>query len=213
MSDARPRLAWRYAIQGPTVDEPPRPADRRAGILGLLNESAFLRALEASPEATEGLTGEFIGSEFDTDEFEFGLAERDGAGPREGTVGFGNIGTLGQGSARSSAGGPSNDARVRMGVVAVTGALTREVVHRLMRRNLLAFRQCYARRLTGAPHLAGTIDLRFTIAADGSAASVQATGVDDDVSSCVQTRVHQTQFPTAEGGPTTVTFPLHLTTR
>jgi hypothetical protein len=93
----------------------------------------------------------------------------------------------------------------------VTGALAREVVHRIMRRNLAAFRECYARRLTSAPDLSGTIDLRFTIAPDGSASTVQATGVDDDVSSCVQRRVHQTQFPTAEAA-TTVTFPLILAT-
>ncbi|MFK7998133.1 MAG: TonB family protein, partial [Polyangiales bacterium] len=56
----------------------------------------------------------------------------------------------------------------------VRGSLPREVIRRVVRRHLNEARYCYERALQSAPTLAGTLTMRFVIAANGSVSAASA---------------------------------------
>ena len=81
----------------------------------------------------------------------------------------------------------------------VTGRLDRDVVRRALRRHLAHIRYCYEKRLLAAPTLAGTLLLRFDVDAAGAASAASATGLDDEVASCVVAVIQRPDFVVGAG--------------
>jgi len=81
------------------------------------------------------------------------------------------------------------------------------VVARVIRRHINEVRYCYERQLVQEPDLEGNIDVRFTIAADGTVNSVVVTtGMHAEVDGCVKGRVESWTFPESDG-VTVVNYP------
>lgn len=85
----------------------------------------------------------------------------------------------------------------------VQGALSRDVVKRVVHRHVNQVRYCYEKQLVQNPNLAGRIMVRFVITKTGavSAASVSSTTLKNvPVESCVVRVVRRMQFPQPQGG-------------
>ena len=149
-----------------------------------------------------------------------------GGGVGEGTIGLGGLGTLGHGAGSgggqgygSGAGGALRERRaaaptVRAGAASVQGALSSEVVRRVVQRNIAQVRYCYERSLATNPGAQGRVIVRFIIAPSGqvSASSVAASTLPDaGVGVCIANALRRWQFPAPEGGGVvSVSYPFNL---
>jgi hypothetical protein len=88
----------------------------------------------------------------------------------------------------------------------------RAVVRRYVRRNLDKITYCYEKELLGAPGLAGTVETHFTIERHGTVAAITASGVDEDVSTCIADVIARIAFPRMEV-PVEVRYPFALQLR
>ncbi|HJK92225.1 MAG TPA: AgmX/PglI C-terminal domain-containing protein [Polyangiaceae bacterium LLY-WYZ-15_(1-7)] len=85
----------------------------------------------------------------------------------------------------------------------IRGALSREVIQRVVRQHANEARYCYERRLGEHPRLAGRLVLRFVISPEGRVASAS---VDEDtlgdaaVGACLAHAVRRWRFPRPSGG-------------
>jgi hypothetical protein len=172
----------------------------------------------AAPSATElGQFGEPFGAG------ELGLTVPDGGGYAGGTVGLGNIGTLGHGAgtgtgsgygAGHGAIGHGRAARILQGLPMVSGRLPPEVVTRIVRRSFGSFRVCYEQGLARDPRLAGKVVTKLVIDEKGAVAKAArdaATTLGDAaVVSCIVGTFSRMTFPQPEGGIVTVVVPLVL---
>src|SRR6185503_9430036 len=97
-----------------------------------------------------------------------------GGGTGEGSIGIGSIGTAGKGGGTGTGyggmrGRPGNQPRIAAGNPTLHGSgLVKEIVVRIVRRNLMRVRYCYEKSLMKNPSLAGLLMVKFTIRADGS---------------------------------------------
>jgi hypothetical protein len=82
-------------------------------------------------------------------------------------------------------------------------------VRAYIRRHVDNIRYCYERELQGHPTLAGTVAVTFTIGTDGSVTHSGATGVDDEVSTCIAKVIAQIRFPPIHE-PVLVHYPFEL---
>lgn len=126
-----------------------------------------------------------------------------GSGTGLGSMGTGSGFGTGQGFGSGRLGGSkTKPPSVRAGSTEVTGKLPAEVISRIVRQNLGRFRLCYENGLRTSPNLAGVVKVTFTIRADGTVSSTQATGdlVDSTVRACVARAFTNLSFPTPEGG-------------
>jgi len=97
------------------------------------------------------------------------------------------------------------------GAATVSGSLPPDVVRSVVQRHMARIRYCYEQGLTRDPSLAGTVKIRFVIAADGAVAT--ATESDSTlgaptVTSCIVRTFQSMVFPAPSGGIVTVTYPL-----
>lgn len=95
----------------------------------------------------------------------------------------------------------------------VVVAAANPAVRGQLERHLPELDACYAKVAAGRPELAGTIDARFAIAANGTVHDAPdhfgiATGVDPDVAACIAGVIRSLTFPRSAG--TQVAFPLLL---
>ena len=102
-----------------------------------------------------------------------------GGGTGEGTIGLGNLGTIGKGGGGSGNGsgygrgaGGLGGRRARApdvipGIANVRGSLDKEIIRRIIRRHVNEVRYCYEQELTKKPDLGGRVMVQFTIAASG----------------------------------------------
>jgi TonB family protein len=126
----------------------------------------------------------------------------------EGTIGLGNLGTIGSQQGYGHSGPPEGErerpeGRVRSGESDVVGSLPREVIRRVIRRHINEARYCYERELARDPDLAGRVTISFVISPDGSVASADvasSTLGSDAVESCLSTAVRRWAFPAPQGG-------------
>ncbi|MCB9598624.1 MAG: TonB family protein [Sandaracinaceae bacterium] len=134
---------------------------------------------------------------------------RGGGGTGYGTIGIGSFGTIGHGAGVAAR--QIRIPQIRTGTAEVRGSLSREVIQRVVRRQLPAVRYCYEQRLATAPNLQGRLTVAFIVAPDGSvsAANVaQSTLTDETTEACVLAVIRRMQFPMAEGGgPVGVNYP------
>lgn len=95
------------------------------------------------------------------------------------------------------------------------GSLDKEVIRRVIRRNINAVRYCYEGGLRRDPLLAGRIMVQFVISPSGpvsSSALENSTMGDAAVESCVVAAVGRWVFPSPRGGGSiTVSYPFVLT--
>jgi len=85
----------------------------------------------------------------------------------------------------------------------VTGSLSKEIIRRVIRRNINAVRYCYEKELIKNPALSGKLIVNFIIAADGR---VQQARIDSStignkqVEKCIIYAVRRFKFPKPQGG-------------
>ena len=150
---------------------------------------------------------------------------------RRGTIGLGNLGTIGKGGGDVSTGNGSGYGRgagglggrrarapdVIPGVPNVRGQLDKEIVRRIIRRHINEVKYCYEQELTKQPGLGGRIMVQFTIGASGQViASVlqNSTLGNGRVENCTVQAVRRWEFPAPLGGGIViVSYPFVLTPR
>ncbi|MCC7534735.1 MAG: AgmX/PglI C-terminal domain-containing protein [Deltaproteobacteria bacterium] len=99
---------------------------------------------------------------------------------------------------------PANNVpRVRPGSGEAVGSLSREVIRRVVRRNLQQVRHCYERSLVSRPDLSGRVVMRWTITSTGSTTAVSvgsSTMGNPGVERCIAAAVARWTFPAPEDG-------------
>ncbi|MEO5728530.1 MAG: AgmX/PglI C-terminal domain-containing protein, partial [Byssovorax sp.] len=150
-----------------------------------------------------------------------GVAEG-GGGCGEG-IGLGSIGTIGHGAGTGTGQGfgsghgrlggshRSSPPQVRMGALAVNGALPPEVIQRIVRQNFGRFRLCYEKGLRNNPNLQGRVSVGFEIHKDGEVGTLRPGGSDmpdSSVTSCVMRAFYGLSFPQPEHGTVSVVAPI-----
>lgn len=89
--------------------------------------------------------------------------------------------------------------------------LPAEVIQRVIKQNFGQFRRCYEAGLRSCPNLQGRVTVRFTILRDGSVkgARVESSDLPDKaVGTCVAHRMGELTFPTFDGKPIQVSYPI-----
>jgi len=193
------------------------------GILGLLGaggpvESPFGRddALGNDAGSTLGdLMGDQIG-----DSFGFGgLGLRgvgEGGGSSEGTIGLGNIGTIGHGGGGGGGVGYGSGAGRMVGgrpvgatvsiAASANGPLQASAVQAVARRQSVRLRYCYEQALQADPSLVGNMRIDATVTPAGTTEGARASGFGDaSLATCMSAAIGRAAFPPAQG-PTLVTL-------
>jgi hypothetical protein len=92
---------------------------------------------------------------------------------------------------------------IRIPEPVVTGALEAKLVRRYLRRHGSKLNYCYDKRLLALPDLpGGEVSFTMTVGADGKVQAATATGIDDNVSSCVAGVIKAIELPKPTDGAT-----------
>ena len=204
-------------------DSPERPDS------GQHTESVFRRDSASGADAVDVLSG-LIGNRIAEADSVGGLGIHgtgaSGGGTAEGTIGLGNLGTIGAAAGGGNGSGygrgvgglggrRAHAPDVIPGQATVRGSLDKEIIRRVVRRHINEVRYCYEQALTKSPALGGRITVQFTIAPFGQvvASLLQSSTVGSaGVENCTVQAVRRWEFPkTLDGGPATVTYPFVLT--
>ncbi|KAB2893035.1 MAG: AgmX/PglI C-terminal domain-containing protein, partial [Kofleriaceae bacterium] len=123
-----------------------------------------------------------------------------------GTLGHGS-GTgdgygVGRGGMRGRQAAPPT---VRTNVTEVSGDLDKAIVRRHLRRYQARVSYCYQKQLAIEPGLAGTVTAHFDVDAQGQVTSSTASGLNDEVASCVAATIRRSAFPRPTSGTVSVT--------
>lgn len=204
---------------------------RNAGILGASPALSTIHALAATGDYASGFDAASVyGPLFGGDgegrgTFGFGVSGFGPGGgcalPPCGTVGTGRYGTIGVGRGAGDGwngpGGGNGPAgrRVsktpppRIGEPTSSGdGLDRAIIRRYIKRSIDKIAYCYERELLAKPGLAGTIQVQFLIAPNGSVQSAIGAGFDETVARCVAGVVKNISFPAPKtGGSVQVNYP------
>ncbi|MBU47727.1 MAG: hypothetical protein CL920_03435 [Deltaproteobacteria bacterium] len=121
--------------------------------------------------------------------------------------GLGKLGTVGRGRGGGGFGYARRRRRSRVKVVmaapVIFGALSKNIVKRVMRRYKLRFKYCYERRLLKKPTLSGSVRFFLRVNAKGrvSKAKLKRTTINDaSVEKCLTRRFKYMRFPAPKGG-------------
>ena len=211
---------------------------RNSGIVGIMNKQAskmasiFGRATALGNDPEDAL-GNLIGVQIGEAAGIGGLAlvgtGWGGSGTGLGTLGFGNLATLG--SLGHGPGGRNDYGRavglidrprrtivpeVIPGVASVHGSLDKEVIRRIVRLHVNEVKYCYDQELVKKPALAGRISVQFAISPVGQVITsvMQSTSMDDArVENCVVNAVRRWEFPKPVGGGIVIVlYPFSFTT-
>lgn len=143
-------------------------------------------------------------------------------GDGEGTIGLGNDNTVGKGGGGGNGSGYGKGAGnlggrkasapdpMSGGTAEIRGSLDKDIIRRVIRRNINQIKFCYDSELQKDPTLAGRVRIKFVIDQNGGVASSSpiGIGVSNIVDSCVASKIKQLSFPTPEGGGIVeVTYP------
>lgn len=237
-----PKTGQRLGVRGPKDNPDPHLAKNAAteapeesGIIGTLKRlsgswdsptSPYGResALGRDPMAALGaLMGPTIGESGGWGGLDMIGTGRSGGGEELGTVGLDRIGTLGSTGKDGGYGSvatklPPRKAnvpdKVTIGSADVRGALSKEVIQRIIRRHVAEIRYCYEQGLTGAPDLEGRVAVKFVIAPSGAvqAAAIESSSLGSaSVEGCIARAVNRWTFPAPEGGGIVlVSYPFSL---
>jgi len=211
---------------------------RKAGILGLLGGKAGSRfasifsdsehALgDDAVDALGNLIGDRTGESYGIGGVGIAGTMRGGGGGLGGSeyVGTGGpLHTIGRGGNDPNGGkyglgqGKLGDHRTRTPkpriVVKVKGALSKEIIRRVVRRHINQVRYCYQNELQSNPELYGRVMVKFAIVGNGQVASSvieSSTLSNSTVETCISRAVRRWLFPKPEGGGTViVSYPFVL---
>jgi TonB family protein len=234
----------KFGIEGPQDNQDPVMAREEAkeqamnaGIIGILKASVGAwnsptspygadQALGADPMSALGaLMGDQIGSNFGFGGLGLRGTGRGGGGTGEGTIGLGNIGTIGHGAGGGEGSGYGRGAggfhgreakvpRIRSGTADVRGSLSKEVIRRIIGRHVNEVRFCYEQELNARPDLQGRVAVKFIISPTGAvqtAAVASSTLGNAKAEQCIAQAVQRWTFPSPEGGGiVVVTYPFVL---
>ncbi len=220
-----------YGVRGPAA------AASRSGVLGLLKSGmhkgeegkmAFAEGSALGSDADKAI-GSLIGGQVGETYGIGGLGLKGtgrggGGGTGSGTIGLGTLGTIGKGGGGSGAGYGRGVGRlrgrrasassVRAGNATVRGALSKEIIRRVIRRHSNEVRYCYQKGLQGDPAMAGQVKVGFTISPSGQVTGARVSGSslgDAEVEECVTEAVGRWQFPQPKGGGMVmVNYPFRL---
>ncbi len=95
-----------------------------------------------------------------------------------------------------------------------TRQLPPEVIQRVIRASFGKFRRCYELGLRSCPNLQGRVNVNFTIRPNGTVSRADGKGsdlADTAVVDCVTREFKQLVFPTFEGPPIRVSYPVLFT--
>jgi TonB family protein len=212
---------------------------RNAGILGLLKQSdgpqgavTFGRDTAVGNDASDvlgGLIGNQVGESYGIGALGLTGTGSGGGGTAEGSIGLGNLGTIGKGGADSFNGNGSGYGRgagglggrrvrapdVIPGVATVRGSLDKEIIRRIIQRHINEVKSCYELELMKLPGLSGRVMVQFTIAPSGQViASVlqNSTVANGRVENCTVQAVRRWEFPKPLGGGLViVSYPFLMT--
>ena len=175
--------------------------------------------------ALGALMGDQIGSNFGFGGLGLRGTGRGGGGTGEGTIGLGNIGTIGHGAGggegsgygRGAGGFHGREAKVpfiRSGKADVRGSLSKEVIRRIIQRHVNEVKFCYEQELNQRPDLQGRVQVKFIISPTGqvqTAALAGSTLGNPKAEQCIVEAVRRWTFPSPEGGGiVVVTYPFVL---
>ena len=248
MGDPEQRAVSRqYRVKGPKDAQPqigrnfdPEQSARQAGILGMVEQQTGHFLADAGGGAftlgqhDEDVWGNLVGTEVGEAHGVGGLGlvgtGRRGGGTGEGTIGLGQVGTMGSlrgeggsrrldygrrgGAAHAGRSGRKPQPRVVISkpTCAGGGCLDKDVIRRVVRSHINEIRHCYNQGLTRDPQLRGRVAVQFRIAANGkvqmSAVAESSLG-DAQVGRCVAAAVKRWRFPTSQGA-SIVTYPFML---
>lgn len=146
---------------------------------------------------------------------------RGGGGTGVGTIGLGHIGTIGYGAGAGygrSAGGlggrTASVPSIRSGAAVVQGALSKEVIRRIVHRHINEVRSCYEGGLARNPSLSGRVVVKLVVSPEGAvqtSAVERSTLGDAQVETCIADAIRRWIFPKVEGGGiVVVTYPFQL---
>ncbi len=204
-------------------DDAPQTDDARKHALELAREGyvggAFM-ALTGTGDISSGfddanIYGGLLGNEAGEMNGGFGYGRAGfgpgGGGTGWGTIGTGRYGTIGHGSGTGSGygvGGGRGGMRGRrssvptlsIGQPNVQGDLDKAIIRRYIKRNIQKIQYCYEKQLLAKPAIQGTVATQFVISPLGTVSKASASGVDPEVSSCVQRVISTIEFPKPKGG-------------
>lgn len=230
-----------FAIKGPPTNtdiklakEAAKDAALKSGVLGILKggqtgalASIFGRDSALGRDANDalgGLVGTEVGDAYGAGGFGLVGAGQGGGGTGEGTIGLGNLGTIGRGSGAPGGGMYGSKAgqlkgrkagapEVVPGTAEVRGSLDKELIRRIIRRHINEVKFCYEKELTRMPNLEGRVMIQFTISPTGAVAAsfVQSSTMNNPtVEQCIAAAVRRWEFPKPQGGIVIVTYPFVL---
>jgi TonB family protein len=234
----------RYGIKGPEENPDPHMAReaakeqaKTAGILGILKSSTGSWNAPTSPygrdtalgndaeNALGALMGDQVGENFGYGGLGLRGTGRGGGGTGEGTIGLGNLNTIGHGGGGGTGSGYGRGAgglrgrsasvpTIRPGTANVKGALSKEVIRRVVRSHMNEIKFCYEQQLAGRPDLAGRVAINFIISPSGAVQSASVAGStlgNATAEGCMARAVRRWSFPAPEGGGiVVVTYPFML---
>ena len=209
------------------------PAERRGsqGILGVLARASSQLAMSSAFDGAQSLgydpvdaLGQLFGDRLGESSGFHGLAlrstGRSGGGLAKGTVGVGSLDT-GTGARAAPGLGHSarseHRARVPRAIgheAEVRGSLSKEIIRRVVQRNLAQVRFCYERALVTRPELRGRVAVQFLIGPSGavSQSRVGASSLkSSQLETCIAQAVRRWSFPAPDGGGyVSVSYPFLL---
>ena len=207
-------LTFRADLANPFVPQRPLVTDR-----GEIVQAAVASSVSVSDETRRRLAT--LEADDDREAKDLANAWSAPAEEAERSVGLGDLGQMGHGAGGGGSGygraagttaarAPAPD--VRLGDSATMGALSREVIRRVVTQQRSRIRLCYESALRTDPGLAGRVTVRFQIAPEGNVTSAEAvdnTTGNAVVGTCIAAAVRRLSFPQGEG-TTSVSYPFTL---
>jgi len=190
-------------------------------VRGSGHDATTVQQPSAMPDGVSDLA---VGDSFGYGGLGLSGAGKGGGGTGMGTIGLGSMGTIGHGAGGGTGsgygrgggglGGRSAAPQIRAGRAIVRGALSKEVIRRVIKRHLNEVRFCYEQQLQSDPSLKGRVVIRFVIDSKGNvtAAVVAESSFNDTiVETCILQAVRRWKFPAPEGGGVVVVnYPFEL---
>jgi hypothetical protein len=189
------------------------------GMTGVFGGGAGLGSGTAS--ALGGLKGTSVGDAFGAGGLGLSGVGRGGGGTGGGTIGLGRVGTIGRGGGGKGYGsgsgrfgrlGTGKRVRVKSGSATVDqDGLSKEVIQRVIRRQLGRMRYCYERELAKDPKLAGRVVVDFVIDKQGKvvhASTRSSTLASRSVETCLVRSFRAMIFPKPKKNIVKVSYPL-----
>ncbi len=102
---------------------------------------------------------------------------------------------------------------IRAGKVKAGPALSKEVIKRVMKKNVPRIQYCYEKELLHQPKLQGRIEVKYTIGTNGRVSQTTVKGLTPAMTSCIEKVLKKMQFPKPIGGGVVVVrYPFVLST-